>query len=402
MVRSSRRPLLVAGGGVIYAEACQALGALAQATGIPVCETQAGRGALPHGHPQALGAVGVTGTLCANRMAAQADLVIGVGTRWSDFTTASKTAFAHPEVRFININVAELDASKHAGLALLADARTSLEELAGALAGHHVPATYAAELATLRAAWERELERLVAPGPGPRLSQAEVIGLINDAMSERDVLVNAAGSAPGDLHKLFRSRDPKSYHVEYGYSCMAYEIPGAMGAKLAAPDREVYVLIGDGSYLMMPGDLHTAVQEGIKLTIVLVDNHGFASIGSLSRSLGSSGFGTEYRRRGADGQLSGPLLGVDFVANARSLGARALRADDRESLQRALSEAREQPQTTLIVVETDPAPERRVPGYESWWDVPVAEVSRMPEVQRARAHYEEQRRRERAFHAEKR
>ena len=301
-MREARRPLIVAGGGVIYAEATDALAALAEATGIPVGETQAGRGALPSDHPAALGAIGATGTPAANRLAREADLVIGVGTRWSDFTTASKSAFQDPGVRFVNINVASLDAAKHSGLALLADARLALEALQDALAGHRVDEAWSRRAAEESAAWGREVERLVHAGHTPLPSQAEVIGAVNAAAGPADVVVCAAGSMPGDLHKLWRARDPKGYHVEYGYSCMGYEIPGGIGVKLAAPEREVFVMIGDGSYLMLPGELVTAVAEGVKLVVVLVQNHGYASIGALSRSVGSAGFGTRYvarRERGA-------------------------------------------------------------------------------------------------------
>ncbi|HEY3190136.1 MAG TPA: 3D-(3,5/4)-trihydroxycyclohexane-1,2-dione acylhydrolase (decyclizing), partial [Solirubrobacteraceae bacterium] len=335
LLRSARRPLIVAGGGVIYSEATDALRALADATGIPVCETQAGRGALPSDHPLALGAVGATGSAAANRVAREADLVIGIGTRWSDFTTASKSAFQDPGVRFVNVNVASFDAAKHSGLAIVADAREALDALAAALEGWHADEDWTARARTEKDAWEAEVDRLIAPREGALPHQAAVIGAVNDAAGESGVVVCAAGSMPGDLHKLWRARDPdgKGYHVEYGYSCMGYEIPGGMGVKLAAPDREVFVMVGDGSYLMLPGELVTAVAERIKLTIVLVDNHGYASIGALSRSVGSAGFGTHYRRSAngalpvdaADGSaLAQPAepLPVDLAANAESLGAR--------------------------------------------------------------------------------
>jgi len=398
MIRESRRPLIVAGGGVIYSEACQALALLAERTGIPVGETQAGKGALPFDHASSLGGLGVTGTLCANRIARDADLVIGIGTRYSDFTTASKTAFAHPELRFININVAELDAHKHAGLCLCADARATLEELAPLLQGHRVGADYAEQIGRLRRQWSDEVDRIYRPVGDSLPSQGEVLGVLNTLAGPTDVVVNAAGSAPGDLHKLWRTRDPKGYHLEYGYSCMGYEIPGGLGVKLAAPQREVYVVIGDGSYLMMSQDLVTALQEGIKLTVLLIQNHGYASIGSLSRSLGSGGFGTQLRRRAADGDPNTELLPVDLAANAASLGAHALRANSVEQLRQALLEARSQARTTVIVVETDR--ERAVGGYESWWDVPVAEVSEMEGVKAARAAFEEAARRERCYHGE--
>src|SRR5688572_3257071 len=335
LLRHAQRPLIVAGGGVIYSDATEALRELVDATGIPVAETQAGRGSLRSDHPLALGAVGATGTLAANRLAREADLVVGVGTRWSDFTTASKSAFQDPDVRFVNLNVSEVDAAKHSGLPLACDARLGLEGLSEQLAGHRVARNWEQRAREQAAAWAEEVERLVTAGHGPLPSQAEVIGAINDAAGETGVVVCAAGSAPGDLHKLWRARDPKGYHVEYGYSCMGYEIPGAIGVKLAAPERDVFSMVGDGSYLMLPGELVTAVAENVHIVVVLVDNHGYASIGALSRSLGSAGFGTHYRRRERHQLLDAPdgegpaqpadPLPVDLAANAESLGARVVR-----------------------------------------------------------------------------
>jgi 3D-(3,5/4)-trihydroxycyclohexane-1,2-dione acylhydrolase (decyclizing) len=343
-----------------------------------------------------VGAIGATGTLAANRLANAADLVIGIGTRYSDFTSASMTAFQNPAVKFVNINTAEFDAYKVGAIPVVADARVALEQLGSALAGHAVSAQYAAEIAELRVAWDAEVDRLFhLKNPG-KPAQSEVIGAMWEAAGERDVLLSAAGSHPGDLHKLWRTRTPNGYHMEYGYSCMGYEIPGAMGAKLADPSREVYVFLGDGTYLMMPSEIVTSVQEGIKIIIVLVDNHGFASIGSLSRSLGQGGFGTRYRARNeATKQLDGDVLTVDFAANARSLGAHALKAGTLDELKQALEQAKTLDRTTVIVVETDAS--QGVPGYESWWDVAVAEVSEMESVREARARYEEARKRERRY-----
>ncbi len=395
-IRAAKRPLLIAGGGVIYSEATEALARFVEQTGIPVAETQAGKGSLPFDHPQNLGAIGVTGTRAANVIARDADLIIAVGTRLADFPTASKTAFQHPEVRFLTINVAEMDAYKQAALPLVADARITLEELREALAGAHVPADYAAEIARLKTEWEAEVERMFDLRHGPPMAQSEVIGVLNRLVGPRDVVVCAAGSLPGDLHKLWRTRDPKGYHLEYGYSCMGYEIAGGLGVKMADPSREVYVLVGDGSYLMMSSEIVTSIQEGYKLVILVLDNHGFSSIGGLSQSLGLGTFGTDYRFRNPQtGCLDGEWLPVDFAANAASLGAHALRASTREELERALEEARQQTRTTVIVVEVDK--EARVPSYESWWDVPVAEVSEMDSVRRARAQYEEAKKRERFF-----
>jgi 3D-(3,5/4)-trihydroxycyclohexane-1,2-dione acylhydrolase (decyclizing) len=383
LIDQARRPLIVAGGGVIYAEATDALAAPAAATGIPVGETQAGRGALPSDHPSALGAIGATGTPAANRLAREADLVIGVGTRWSDFTTASKSAFQDPGVRFVNVNVASFDAAKHSALSIVADARLALEALQDALAGHRVDPEWERRAADEAAAWGAEVQRLVTAGHSPLPSQAEVIGAVNAAAGPADVVVCAAGSMPGDLHKLWRARDPKGYHVEYGYSCMGYEIPGGMGVKLAAPEREVFVMIGDGSYLMLPGELATAVAEGIKIVLVLVQNHGYASIGALSRSLGSAEFGTHYPPS------------PDLAANAESLGARVLRAETIDELRAALEEAKAADGPVVVHVEVDRY--AGVPSYESWWDVPVAEIATDESVVTARAEYERAREAQRQY-----
>ncbi len=393
-IRGSRKPLIVAGGGVLMSEASGALAEFAAQTGIAVAETQAGKGSLAYDHPQCVGAIGATGTLPANRLAADADLVIGIGTRYSDFTSASMTAFQNPAVHFVNINTAEFDAYKVAAIPLVADARVDLQQLSAALPDYHVGTDYAAQTAGLKAKWEAEVDRLFHLNNPGRPAQSEVIGAMWEAAGPRDVLLSAAGSHPGALHKLWRTRTPNGYHMEYGYSCMSYEIPGAMGAKLADPSREVYVFLGDGTYLMMPTEIVTSVQEGIKIVIVLVDNHGFASIGGLSRSLGQGGFGTNYRLRSKEsGQLDGGCLTVDYAANARSLGAHALQASTLDELRDALQKAKTLDRTTVIVVETDPAVS--VPGYESWWDVAVAEVSEMASVRESRARYEVARKKER-------
>jgi 3D-(3,5/4)-trihydroxycyclohexane-1,2-dione acylhydrolase (decyclizing) len=388
MIRSSKQPLIVAGGGVLFSGASQALDAFARQTGIPVGETQAGKGSLAYDHPQCLGAIGATGTLPANRIAHGADLVIGIGTRYSDFTTASKTAFQNPAVRFININLFEMDAFKHSGLALTADARATLEELTSALAGYQVSADYATRIRELKHEWEVETDRLYHLRYQPLPAQSEIIGAIWETIADGDVMMSAAGSQPGDLHKLWRARTPNSYHMEYGYSCMGYEIPASLGVKLAAPEREVYVWVGDGTYLMNPTEILTAAQEGLKVTIIVVDNAGFGSIGGLSASLGSSGFGTRFRKRDPQtGQLNGPPLEVDFAANAASLGAEVFTPGSIEDFRKVLAHTRSLDHTSVIVIKADR--EVRVPGYESWWDVAVAEVSTMPEVQAARKDYEE-------------
>jgi len=393
-IRAAKQPLLIAGGGVLYSEAASSLAKLVAQTGIPVAETQAGKGSLPCDHPQCLGAMGVTGTPGANLLARDADLIIGVGTRYTDFTTASKTAFQNPEVKFININVAEFDAAKHSGLPLVADARAALDELAQALHGYRVPAQYAERICRFREDWAKEVDRLFHLQQGPGISQSQVIGVVNSVTEPRDVLVCAAGSLPGDLHKLWRVQDAKGYHMEYGYSCMGYEIAGGLGVKMAAPDREVYVMVGDGSYLMMAQEIHTSIQEGYKLNIVLLDNHGFASIGGLSEACGSGGFGTEYRHR-KNGSLSGDTVPVDFAANAASLGAVPVRARTLDELKQALIASKKSQRTTVTVVEVDRAV--RVPGYESWWDVAIAEVSESESVRAARRSYEEAVKRERYF-----
>ena len=393
-LRAAKAPLIIAGGGVLYSEASQVLSKFAKTTGIPVCETQAGKGSLPFDHPQQVGAVGATGTSAANILAREADLIIGIGTRYSDFTTASKTAFQNPSVRFVNINVSEFDAYKHAAVALTGDARATIEELHQAVADYKIGASYQANIADLRSAWEKEVDRIYSIRKDPPITQAEVIRIVNDFTQPSDIMVCAAGSMPGDLHKLWRTRQPGGYHMEYGYSCMGYEIAGGLGVKMAYPEREVYVLVGDGSYLMMAQEIVTSVQEGYKLNIVLLDNHGFSSIGGLSRSCGNEGMGTEYRYR-QNGKYDGDVLPVDFEANAASLGAWATRASTAKELEAALLRAREQPRTSVVVIET--AYEQSVPGYESWWDVPIAEVSERESVKAARREYEEARKKERYF-----
>ncbi len=394
LIRQAKKPLIVAGGGVLYSEASRALANFAEATGIPVCETQAGKGSLPYDHPQQLGAVGVTGTPGANIAAREADLVIGVGTRYSDFTSASKTAFQNPAVRFININVAEFDAYKHAALPLTSDARATLEELQSAAAGYQVEKNYAARIATFRSDWEKEVDRIYSTRKTPPLSQGEVIGALNSFTEPSDILLCAAGSLPGDLHKLWRTRQPGGYHMEYGYSCMGYEIAGGLGAKMANPKREIYVMVGDGSYLMMAQEIVTSLQEGVKLNIVLLDNHGFSSIGGLSRGSGNEGMGTNYRYRRSE-KYDGAEIPVDFAANAASLGAWTIRAKTHDEFHSALAAARKQERTSVVVVET--SYDDHVPGYESWWDVPIAEVSERESVRAARKKYEEARKKERYF-----
>ena len=400
-IRASKRPMIVAGGGVIYSDACAALKAFVDATGIPVGETMAGKGSLRYDHPLNLGAIGVTGTSAANTVALEADLVIGIGTRYSDFTTASKTQFQNPNVRFVNINVAEFDANKHCAMPLLGDARAVLEELGGALAGCQTDAAYQANARALHDAWEAEVDRIYAIRNTPLTSQGELVGAVNEIGKPESIMVCASGSLPGDLHKLWRSRHPKNYHLEYGYSCMGYEIAGGLGVKMAAPDRDVYIMQGDGGYLMMNSEIVTSIQEGFKLTIVIFDNFGYKSIGGLSRSLGQEGFATRYVYP-QDNVLPGDTVGenvevlpVDLAANARSLGAHVIECKTYDDFAAAIKTAETIDKTTVIYIQNDRYV--NVPGYNSWWDVHVAEVSEMETVQEARKGWEKMRAKERYF-----
>ncbi|KGN37693.1 3D-(3,5/4)-trihydroxycyclohexane-1,2-dione acylhydrolase (decyclizing) [Knoellia subterranea] len=406
LIRSARKPLLVAGGGVHYSGAEEVLAEFASATGVPVAETQAGKGSLLHGHPQLVGAVGSTGTTAANALAGEADVVIGIGTRWSDFTTASRTAFARRGVRFVNINIAGFDAGKLAGLSVVGDAREALVALAEALSDWSVSDAYRKRQGTLWRRWDKAVRTAYAPPAevtdalaSGLLTQASVIGAVNELSDPRDVVLCAAGSMPGDLHKLWRVRDRKGYHVEYGYSCMGYEVPASIGIRWADPTRDVFAMVGDAGYLMMPTELVTAVQERVKVIVVLVQNHGFHSIGSLSESLGSQRFGTAYRMRDEGShRLEGDRLPVDLAANARSLGAHVIEVHSREELADAIAEAKAWPSDggpVVIHVETDP----RVfaPDSESWWDVPVAQVSNLESTRSAHDAYVQHKAAQRPF-----
>ncbi len=405
MVRTARRPMIVAGGGVHYSGAEAALEALCTSTGIPVGETQAGKGSLLHGHPQEMGAVGSTGTTAANALAREADVVIGVGTRWSDFTTASRTIFANPDVHFVNVNVADYDAGKQSGLSVVADAREALTALSDALGDYAVDEDYRAEQGRLWQQWDAQVEAAYHPpasvtdrlAPG-LLTQGEVLGLVNETSAPRDVVLCAAGSMPGDLHKLWRVRDRKGYHVEYGYSTMGYEVPASLGIRLADETRDVFAMVGDGGYLMMPTELVTAVQERIKVIVVLVQNHGFHSIGSLSEELGSQRFGTRYRYRGADGRLDGDVLPVDLAANARSLGVHVIEVSSRDELEKAIlvaKQAADDAGPIVIHVTTDPLV--YAPDSHAWWDVPVSQVADLSSTQEAYGRYETHRAGQRHF-----
>jgi 3D-(3,5/4)-trihydroxycyclohexane-1,2-dione acylhydrolase (decyclizing) len=388
IIRSAQRPLIVAGGGVIYSGATDALAALAGRTGIPVAETQAGKGSLAYNHPQSVGAIGSTGTTAANAMAAEADVVIGIGTRYSDFTSASRTAFNDPDVRFVNINVASFDAVKQGGLSVVADAREAIDALSDLFNDYSVGDVYRSRTAELAKEWDDTVTAAYrVEDDGSTLNQSQVIGLTNTLSDARDVVVCAAGSMPGDLHKLWRTRDRKGYHVEYGYSCMGYEIAGGIGVRMASPDRDVFVMVGDGSYLMLATELVTAVQEGVKIIAVLVQNHGFASIGSLSESLGSQRFGTSYRYRDESGRLAGDKLPVDLAANAASLGADVIKVSTAAEFTDAVKVAKANEHTTVIHVETDPL--IYAPDSQSWWDVPVGQTSTLESTQSAYENYAE-------------
>lgn len=383
LLAGKRRPLLIAGGGVHYSGAAAQLEAFASAFGIPVAETQAGKSVLPWNHSLNMGGVGVTGTLAANRLAKEADVIIGVGTRYSDFTTASKSAFGNPDVQFININVSAFDSAKLSGIAVTADAKEAICALHAALAEAGYASGYAeGELAGLKAEWDREVDRLYAAEHEAGLSQTRALGVINETLQPSDVIVAAAGSLPGDLHRLWRPAEPGTYHMEYGFSCMGYEVSGAFGAALAEPERDIYAVVGDGSYLMLHSELVTSLQEGAKLTVLLFDNNGFQCIHNLQRGHGSDGFGNEFRfRNAAEGQLNGSYMPFDFASQARGLGARAYTVHTAEQLREALLQARKETVSTLIEIKVLPG--TNTAGYESWWRVDVPAVSASPKVEAA-------------------
>ncbi|WP_406170945.1 3D-(3,5/4)-trihydroxycyclohexane-1,2-dione acylhydrolase (decyclizing) [Streptomyces canus] len=389
-ILGAARPLIVAGGGIHHSEAEEALKAFADATGIPVTSTQAGKGSLRHDHPADLGGIGHTGTAVADDLARTADLVIGVGTRYPDFTTASGTLFQNPDVRFLNLNVTSFDAHKLAARTVVCDARAGLEALTSALEGHRVNAAYEAEYGAGKERWERVVTRAFeAADENAVPTQTQLLGALDAVVGDEDVVINAAGSLPGDLHKLWRARSPRQYHLEYGYSCMGYEIPAAIGVQQATPDTPVWALVGDGTYLMMPTELVTAVQEGLPINLVLIQNHGYASIGGLSESVGGERFGTAYRYRAADGTFSGAPLPVDLAANAASLGMDVLRAKTVRELREALAAARASDRPTCVYVETDTATPTAPPAA-AWWDVPVAQTASREAAVAARTEYDRQ------------
>ncbi|MDR3267756.1 MAG: 3D-(3,5/4)-trihydroxycyclohexane-1,2-dione acylhydrolase (decyclizing) [Tannerella sp.] len=395
IIRQAKKPMIIAGGGVIYSEATETLKKFAETTGIPVAETFAGKGSLPYNHPLNLGATGATGTPGANKISSEADVVIGIGTRYSDFTTASQTAFQNPDVRFVNINVAEFDAFKEGAHAVTGDAKVTMEELMTALKNYRTDVAYQTLVAQLNKEWDKQVSEICAVSGDLPVSQLEVVGTVNETADPQDIVLCAAGSLPGDLHKLWRTVHPKGFHLEYGYSTMGYECAAGLGAAMASPDRQIWVMVGDGNYLMMNSEIVTSIQEGIKFNIILLNNGGFQSIGGLSESIGSQRFGTKYRYRDAKtGQLTGDVLPVDYAKNAASLGAYVIEATDIPSLKAAMLEARKQTRTTVITVNTDLY--KCGPDF-AWWEVPIAEVSEIDSVQEAYQKYIENKKKQRYY-----
>ncbi|AFZ66856.1 3D-(3,5/4)-trihydroxycyclohexane-1,2-dione acylhydrolase (decyclizing) [Deinococcus peraridilitoris] len=387
LLRGARRPLIYCGGGVIYSGAEAALGQLAERLGVPVVETQAGKGALPWNHPMNAGPVGGIGGLAANRLVREADLIVAVGTRLGDFVTASKTAFA-AGARFVGLNVVPMDAAKLGALSMVADARAGLDALQGALSGWNgTDAAYRAETLALKAEWDAAVSAARQDTGSVPPAQGAVIGTVNDAVGPHATVVCAAGSLPGDLLRLWRPEDPKAYHVEYGFSCMGYEIPGGLGVALAERGRRVVVMVGDGSYLMMNSELVTAVAENVDLTVVLVDNRAFMSIRGLQLESGSPSFNNELRHRNpTTNRTDGEVVKLDFVKHAQGLGARAVRAESLNELREALTVAGRERGVQVIVVPVNLR--ERVPGFESWWDVPIAATSGQEGVRARRQEYE--------------
>ncbi len=395
-IKASKKPLIVAGGGVIYSEASEQLRAFADATGIPVADTQAGKGAINYDHRMSVGGVGSTGAGSANALAREADLVIGIGTRYSDFTTASHTIFANPDVEFVNINVMAFDAAKHSATMVVADARETLVALQEALDGWTTDDGYQRRAVELDAEWQKVVDECYHRDNQPLPAQTEVFGALNEMMGDKDVVINAAGSMPGDLQCLWRAKTPEQYHLEYAYSCMGYEIPAALGVKLAVGDaQEVVAIVGDGTYQMLPMEIATMAQEGLKVIIVLLQNHGFASIGALSESRGSQRFGTKYRVRNAAGRLEGDLIPFDLAANAASWGAEVLKCDGMAEFRANFEKAVASDRLTVLYIETNlygPNP----PGT-AWWDVPVSQTSELESTQKAYGEYVEEKKAQRHY-----
>ena len=387
-LRRARLPLVIAGGGVHYSFATDELRRFAERHHLPVAETQAGKGALPWNHPCAVGSIGVTGSSAANALGAEADVILAVGTRLSDFTTGSRALFQHPDLALLGLNVTPFDAAKHDALPLVADARRGLADLAALLGGWRAPGEWIAEARRRMADWNRAVDEATKPSDATPPTEAQVIGAVNRAAGPRDVVVCAAGGLPGELHKLWRASDPDGYHLEYGYSCMGYEIAGGLGVKMARPDRGVFVMVGDGSYLMMNSEIATSVAMGLPIVIVVLDNHGFGCINRLQQDCG----GAPFNNLLADPVPDTPLS-IDFVAHAKSLGAAAEPAKTIADLEDALARARGAARTVVIVIETDPTAATAAGG--AWWDVAVPAESARAEVRTARATYTEARRRQR-------
>ena len=400
-IKKSKKPLIIAGGGIHYSEATEELKKFVDITNIPVAETFAGKGALKYNDSHQLGAIGVTGTFGAVKISKESDLIIGIGTRYSDFTTSSKTAFQNKNVKFININNNEFDAAKNGALMVQGDAKAILKELNISLSKYKVDKKYSNEVKKLNLKWDDIVSKIYNYRNPKIFSQGEIIGAVNNFMDDKDVVVCAAGSLPGDLHKLWRTKDHRGFHLEYGYSCMGYEIAGGLGIKMADPSREIYVMVGDGSYLMLAQEIVTSIQENLKLTIVLIDNQGYKSIGSLSRSLGSKGFGTRFSFRNekknndfGDNQPKEKEVKINLAKNAKSLGAHVFKCENYNDLENALKEAKSINKTTVIYTQCDRFHE--LEGY-SWWEVPVAETSKINSVNKAYKIYLKQKKNQRFY-----
>ncbi len=391
LLRAAKRPVIIAGGGVHYADASEALHTFAEACGIPVTETSGGKGAMPGDAPLLLGGSGVNGTPAAAQIVRDADLVIAIGTRLTDFTTGSQSAFQHPDVRFIAINVCPHDAYKQGALPVVGDARETLIALAKAATGITTDASYRAEIAAAKEAWANQLrgEVFVQP-PGEAMSQGQLIGTLNATARAGDTVIAAAGGAPGDLLKLWDTSGGRHLHLEFGFSCMGYELPAGIGVRMAQPEGEVYVLIGDGTYLMNPSELVTALQERLKVTVIISENHGYQVIRQLQMNRAGRSFGNEFRARdAATHRLEGDYVHIDFAQNAASMGARTWHVATPDALEMALVEARDEQRSCVIVVETEP--HRYLPGAGVWWDVAPAEATNDPVTDERRTAYENER-----------
>jgi 3D-(3,5/4)-trihydroxycyclohexane-1,2-dione acylhydrolase (decyclizing) len=382
LLRSARKPLLLAGGGVHYSGARETLASFVEQFNIPVVETQAGKGSLPWDHPNHAGSMGVFGTTAGNALAAETDLLLAVGTRLSDFTTASRSVPPSPDLKIISLNAARFDAIKHYSVPLVGDADRGLKELQGQLGNWSAPPDWIGKTRELTAQWQRFVDEATAPGDGPLPTDAQVMGAVNRAAGPRDVVVCAAGSLPNELQKLWRTADGKGFHLEYGYSCMGYEIPGAIGVRMASPDREVFALMGDGGYLMMNSELSTSVMLGHKIILVLLDNRGYGCINRLQQACGSPPFNNLLQDclQGEDGA---PV--IDFAAHAAAMGATAEKVGGIAELEQALKRAKQSPRSHVIVIDTDPGPSVKNGG--AWWDVAVPEVSGREQVRTAREAY---------------